>query len=334
MLVAEELECDWSKVASEYAPPSENLRRDRVWGDMSTNASRSVSASQKILRTAGATARELLIAAAARRWGVSASECSAATSVITHRPTGRSTSFGAVAESAADLRPPSDVKLKEPNEWTLIGTPQQRLDVRNKVEGKPIYGIDVRVPGMLYAAIVQCPVFQGRVHSVDGAMAMAMKGVRRVVTLPDAVAVVAESWWQANLATEALSIVWDEGGHRKASSDAIADLLRADLGAANARLERREGDVEAAMKGAVVRITADYAVPYLAHAPMEPQNCTAHVANGRVEVWAPTQDGEAALANAADAAGVPRRNVVVHKTMCCGCWGRRLCLPCSNSTVG
>src|SRR4029079_10979753 len=127
MLVAEELECDWSKVASEYAPPSENLRRDRVWGDMSTNASRSVSASQKILRTAGATARELLIAAAARRWGVSASECSAATSVITHRPTGRSTTFGAVAEGAADLRPPSDVKLKEPNEWTLIGTPQRRL---------------------------------------------------------------------------------------------------------------------------------------------------------------------------------------------------------------
>jgi isoquinoline 1-oxidoreductase beta subunit len=323
MLVAEELECDWSKVASEYAPPSENLRRDRVWGDMSTNASRSVSASQKILRTAGATARELLIAAAARRWGVSASECSAATSVITHRPTGRSTTFGAVAEGAADLRPPSDVKLKEPNEWTLIGTPQRRLDVRNKVEGKPIYGIDVRVPGMLYAAIVQCPVFQGRVHSVDGAMAMAMKGVRRVVTLPDAVAVVADGWWQANLATEALSIVWDEGGNRQASSDAIADLLRADLGAANARLERREGDVEAAMKGAVVRITADYAVPYLAHAPMEPQNCTAHVANGRVEVWAPTQDGEAALANAADAAGVPRRNVVVHKTMLGGGFGRR-----------
>src|SRR5262245_19396414 len=140
MLVAEELECDWGKVASKYALPSENLRRNRVWGDMSTNASRSVSASQEMLRTAGATARELLIAAAAQRWEVPASECSAAKSVITHRATGRSTTFGAVAEAASGLQPPAAVRLKEPKDWTLIGTPQRRLDVRDKVEGKPIYG--------------------------------------------------------------------------------------------------------------------------------------------------------------------------------------------------
>jgi isoquinoline 1-oxidoreductase subunit beta len=323
MLVAEELDCDWTKIASEYAPPSENLRRNRVWGDMSTNASRSVAASQKMLRTAGAAAREMLIAAAAQHWEVPATECSAAKSVITHHPTGRTITFGAVADGAASLQPPSVVKLKEPSEWKLIGTPQRRLDVRAKVEGKPVYGIDVRVPGMLYAAIVQCPVFQGRLRSVDGARAMAMKGVRQVVTLPDAVAVVADGWWQANLATEALSITWDERGNGQASSDATARLLRDDLNAAKAGVGRRDGDVETAMRTAVTRIMADYSVPYLAHAPMEPQNCTARVANGQVEVWVPTQDGEAALANAADAAGVPRRNVVVHKTMLGGGFGRR-----------
>jgi isoquinoline 1-oxidoreductase beta subunit len=323
MLVAEELECDWTKVTPEYAPPSENLRRHRAWGDMSTNASRSVSASQKMLRTAGATARELLIAAAAQRWQVSAAECGAAKGIITHRPTGRTITFGAVVDGAAGLRPPAAVKLKEPSEWTLIGTRQRRIDVRAKVEGKPIYGIDVRVPGMLYAAIVQCPVFQGRLRSVDGARAMAMKGVRQIVTLPGAVAVVADGWWQANLATEALSISWDEGGNGQASSDAMARLLRDDLDAAKAGVGRRDGDVEMAMRTAITRIAADYSVPYLAHAPMEPQNCTARVADGQVEVWVPTQDGEAALANAADAAGVPRRDVVVHKTMLGGGFGRR-----------
>ena len=156
MLVAEELECDWAKVRTEFVSPVENLRRHEIWGDMSTGASRSISNSQLYLRQAGATAREMLIAAAAARWNVPASECFARTSTITHRPSGRKLTFGAVAEDAAKITPPADVKLKEPGEWTLAGTPQRRLDVRDKVTAQPVYAIDVRLPGMLYAAIAQC----------------------------------------------------------------------------------------------------------------------------------------------------------------------------------
>jgi len=167
MLVAEELGCDWSKVRPEFAAPHENRKRNRAWGNMSTGASRSISTSQNDLRQAGATAREMLIAAAAARWGVPADECSVANSLITHRPSGRTVTFGAIAADAAAITPPPKVKLKDPKDWTLIGTAQKRHDVRDKVTGKPIYAIDVRLPNMLYAAIVQCPVFKGRLASVD-----------------------------------------------------------------------------------------------------------------------------------------------------------------------
>ncbi len=315
MLVAEELECDWAKVRPELASPSESLRRNRVWGDMSTAASRSIAESEQILRQAGAAAREMLVAAAAARWNVPAAECTAANSVITHRPTERRTTFGAVAEDAARLRPPSKVALKDRKDWKLIGTPQRCLDVPDKVEGKPIYGIDVRVPGMLYAAIVQCPVFQGKVRAVDSARAAAMTGVRRIVTLSDAVAVVADGWWQASRAAEALNVTWDEGANGRLSSAAVDVLLRDALGSGDIGVGRRDGDAATALGNATTRIEAEYSVPLLAHATMEPPNCTAHVAHGRVEVWTPTQDAELTLATAADAAGVPRQRVVVHRTM-------------------
>jgi isoquinoline 1-oxidoreductase beta subunit len=323
MLVAEELECDWSKVKAEFAPPHENRRRDRIWGNMSSGASRSISASQNDLRRAGATAREMLITAAAARWNVPATECVAANSTITHRPSGRSVTFGAVAAAAADVAPPAAVKLKSPKEWKLIGTRQRRLDVPDKVTGKPIYAIDVRLPDMLYAAIVQCPVFKGTLKSVDQSKLAGTKGIRRVVKLPDAVAVVADSWWRAKKTAETLPVTWEVGGNTGVSSNTIRAHLHTGLEGSDARVGRNDGDVDRALGHAVKRIEADYEVPFLGHATMEPQNCTAHVTADRVEVWAPTQDGETALAIAADAAGVPSSKVVVHKMMLgCG-FGRR-----------
>jgi len=323
MLVAEELECDWSKVKAEFAPPHENRRRDRVWGNMSTGASRSITASQNDLRRAGATARAMLIAAAAARWNVPETECAAARGVITHRPSGRTITFGRIAAAAADIAPPAQVALKDPKNWTLIGTRQKRFDVADKITGKPIYAIDVQLPNMLHAAIVQCPVFKGTLRSVDETKLVGMRGIRQVVKLPDAVAVVADSWWRAKKAAELLALTWDVGDNSSVSSSTISANLHEALSAANARVGRNDGDVDRALGAAVKRIEADYEVPFLAHATMEPQNCTAHVTADLVEIWAPTQDGETALAIAADAAGVPPGKVVVHKMMLGGGFGRR-----------
>jgi isoquinoline 1-oxidoreductase beta subunit len=323
MLVAEELECDWSKVKAEFAPPHENRRRNRVWGNMSTGASRSITASQKDLRRAGATAREMLITAAAGRWNVPSSACTAANSVITHVPSGRTVTFGGIAAAAAEVAPPAKVALKDPKDWKLLGTPQRRLDVADKVTGKPIYAIDVRLPNMLYAAIVQCPVFKGTLKAVDDSTLAEMKGIHRVVKHQDFVAVVADSWWRAKKAAEALLITWDFGDVADVSSATIRASLHEGLGANDARAGRNDGDVGRALAQAAKRIEADYEAPFLAHATMEPQNCTAHVSADMVEIWAPTQDGETALAIAADAAGVPAGKVVVHKMMLgCG-FGRR-----------
>jgi isoquinoline 1-oxidoreductase subunit beta len=243
--------------------------------------------------------------------------------MITHRPSGRTVSFGEVAAAAAKVAPPGPVKLKDPKDWTLIGTPQRRFDVADKITGKPIYAIDVRLPDMLYAAIVHCPVFKGTLKAVDESKLAGMKGIRRVIRHADAVAVVADNWWRAKKAAEALLITWDPGAGAEVSSAAIRDLLRAALSAGDARVGRRDGDVERALAQAARRIEADYEVPFLGHATMEPQNCTARVSSDLVEVWAPTQDGETALAVAADAAGVPPDKVVVHK-MSLGCgFGRR-----------
>jgi isoquinoline 1-oxidoreductase beta subunit len=323
MLVAEELGCEWGQVTAEFAPPHENLRRRRVWGDMSTGGSRSIRTSQEALRRAGATAREMLIAAAAARWSVPTSECRAANSLIVHSPSGRSVTFGAVAEAAARIPPPREVTLKDARDWTLIGTPQKRLDVPDKVLGKPVFGIDVRVPDMLHAAIVHSPVFNGKVKEIDDTAARAVNGVRRIVRLPDAVAVVAESWWQAKKAVDALQVTWDDGAHAAVSSPGIWEYLRSGLSAAQAGVGRQDGDVDASLAAATKVVEAEYAAPFLGHATLEPQNATAHVTADKVEVWAPTQNGEATLAAAAAAAAVPLGKVIVHKTMLGGGFGRR-----------
>jgi isoquinoline 1-oxidoreductase beta subunit len=327
MLVAEELACDWGKVTTEFAPPHQNLARNRVWGDMSTGGSRSIRTSHDMLRKAGATAREMLVAAAAAQWNVRAAECRAQASVITHVPGGRTVGFGKVAAAAAGITPPTSVALKPTKDWTLIGKPTRRLDVADKVQGKTLYGIDVHVPDMLHAALIQCPVFKGTLKSVDDSKLADLSGVRKVVRLPDAVAVVADTWWQAKKAADVLTsmhaIVWDDGGNGTISSDGITDFLRTGLAANDAGIGRKDGDVASALAQSARRIEAEYSVPFLAHATMEPQNCTVRFSGDQVEVWVPTQNGELALLTAAKAAGVPPRNVIIHKTMLGGGFGRR-----------
>jgi isoquinoline 1-oxidoreductase beta subunit len=323
MLVAEELECDWNKVKAEYASVAEHLRRNRVYVSFATGGSRSIRGSHDFLRQAGATAREMLIAAAAQQWAVPAAECRAANSLITHPPSGRTIRFGAVAEAASRLTPPTAVALKPPAQWKLIGKPVKRFDTPDKVMGKPVFGADVRLPNMLYAAIRQCPVFGGTLKSYDESAIKGRKGVRQVVALSGAVAVVAEGWWQAQQAVQALTVTWDEGPNSKVSSASIMDFLRSGLTATDAAVARNTGDARAALARASRLLEAEYSVPFLAHATMEPMNCTAHVTADKVEVWVPTQNAEAALAAAADAAAVPPSKVEVHVTFLGGGFGRR-----------
>jgi isoquinoline 1-oxidoreductase beta subunit len=328
MLVAEELECDWSKVSIEFASVAESLRRNRPWGNMSTGGSRSIRESQEYLRKAGAVAREMLVAAAAQDFGVPAGECRVAKGVITHAPSGRRTTFGKVAAAAAKLDVPKDVKLKDPGDWTLIGKAKvPRFDLPDKVRGKPVYGIDVHLPGMLYASLVQCPVFGGSVKAVDSSAAQKMRGVKRIVQMHDAVAVVADNWWRANQAAKALKIDWDDAGKAGESRATILAYLKAGQADASAPAARKDGDVGAAFAQAAKSVEAEYFTPYLNHATMEPQNCTAWLRNdngvARLDVWAPTQSGEASAAAAAEAAGVPVADVAFTKTQLGGGFGRR-----------
>jgi len=279
--------------------------------------------SQDYVRKAGAAAREMLITAAAEEWKVPAQECRAENSRIIHARSQRTVSFGHIAAVAAKLDVPKEVKLKDPKDWKIAGKPAKRLDVSNKVQGKPIYGIDVRVPNMLYAAIIQSPVFGGTVKSYDEAKIGSLKGVRRVVALPGAVAVVANNWWRAKQAVNALPVTWEDGQNGHVSSASIAELLHGGLAAPEAAVVRTYGDVDAGLAKAAKLVEAQYAVPFLSHATMEPQNCTAHVTAERVEIWVPTQSGEAALAAAAAAAEIAPEKVVVHKTMLGGGFGRR-----------
>ena len=323
MLVAEELECDWRKVRTEFVSTSEQLRRNRAWGSMATGGSRSIRDSQEYLRRAGATAREMLVAAAAQRWKVPGSECDAENGVVIHRPSRRKLRFGQLAQAASKLESPGEVKLKDPKDWNLIGKPAPRLDVPDKVTGKPLFGIDVQLPGMVYAAIAQCPVFRGRLRSVADERILGLRGLIKVVKLEDAVAVVADNWWRANRMLKALPIEWDVGPNGGASTASIREFVRFGLEDTSVPVARNDGDVEAGFAAAAKVIEAEYYAPFLNHAPLEPMNCTALVKGGRVEVWAPTQNAEATHATAAATAGVPLENVEVHLTHLGGGFGRR-----------
>ena len=324
MLVAEELDCDWGKVRAEYAAASENRRRDNVYQSMSTGGSRSVRGSQDYLRMAGAVTRELLVSAAAARWNVPVEECSAANSEITHVPSGRRLDFGAVAAAAAKLEPPEEMFLKEPEEWRLLGTPVKRLDVPDKIAGKPVFGTDVDIPGMLHAAIRACPVFGGKLKQYDAAAIEKRPGVVQVVALDDAVAVVAESWWQAQQALQALLVTWDEAGNGAVNDADIRADLEAGLAADKTVVMAEHGKPDAALQAPGKQIEATFYAPYLAHATMEPMTCTAAVhKDGRVEVWVPTQNASASLDAAARTAGVDPLKVEVHNTQLGGGFGRR-----------
>jgi len=323
-LVAEELDCDWAKVSAEFASPNENLRRNRVWGSMATGGSQGVRASQDYVRRAGASAREMLIAAAAAKWKVPASGCAAANGVVTHGASGRRLRYGELAAAAAKLAPPRDVKLRDPKDWKIAGKPMHRLDIPDKVRGKPVFAVDVALPGLLHASIAQCPVFGGRVARVDDRGARAMRGVRKIVREETFVAVVADNWWRANEALRKLDIEWDLAGQGHADNASIEAMLREGLAAADLPQARRLGDPGAAFAAAAKVIEAEYRSPYLAHATMEPMTCTAWLKrDGSLEVWTATQNGEASLAAAAEAAGLPPAKVEVHKTMLGGGFGRR-----------
>ncbi|MGX1169921.1 isoquinoline 1-oxidoreductase beta subunit [Bradyrhizobium sp. USDA 372] len=324
-LVAEELECDWTKVTTEYPTPGQSVARKRVWGDFSTGGSRGIRSSQDYVRKGGATARVMLIQAAADAWKAPASECKAENSVITHTPSGRTTTYGKVAEAAAKLTPPADVKLKDPKDWKLIGKGVNRLDTADKTTGAMVYGIDVKLPGMLNAAIKDCPVFGGKLKSFDEAKIAGMKGVKKVVKVGDtAVAVVADTWWHAKTALEALPIVWDEGDNAKVSSESIAKWLAEGLDNSQpAYVGNKNGDAKAAIAGAAKKVEAVYAYPYQNHATMEPMNATALYTADKCEVWCGTQNGEAAFAAVLEASGLPAEKCDVHKVMPGGGFGRR-----------
>jgi isoquinoline 1-oxidoreductase subunit beta len=323
-LVAEELECDWSKVTTEYPTPGQNLARKRAWGDFGTGGSRGIRESQDYVRKAGAAARIMLIQAAAKEWNVPASECTAANSVITHAQSGRSTTYGKVAEAASKIEPPTDVTLKDPKDWKLIGKGVKRLDTADKTNGKMIYAIDVKLPGMLNAAIKDCPVFGGKVKSFDAAKIADMKGIKKVVQVGDtAVAVIADTWWHAKTALEALPIVWDEGPNAKVTSASIGQWLKEGLDADTAFVGNQNGDVKAGLAKAAKTVTADYAYPYQNHATMEPMNATALYTADKCLVWCGTQNGEAAYAAALEASGLPAEKVDVYKQICGGGFGRR-----------
>ena len=325
-LVAEELECDWKKVATEHVFPGQNLARKRVWGDMATGGSRGIRGSQDYVRRGGAAARMMLMQAAAEQWKVPVGELTVADGVITHAASKRSTTYGRVAMAAAKLTPPDlkTIKLKDPKDWKIAGKPVKRLDTADKLNGSKVYAIDVKLPGMLNAAVKACPVHGGKLMSYDEAKVAKMPGVRRVIKVNDgAVAVVADTWWRAKTALEALPIVWDEGANAAQSSATIAERLKEGLTADDAFADTKIGDALKVIASAPKKVEAVYSTPFLSHATMEPMNCTALIAADKVEVWTATQSAEGSLAAACEEAGLPLEKGEVHKLDLGGGFGRR-----------
>ena len=325
-LVAEELECDWSKVKTEQPTPGQNLARKRAWGDMSTGGSRGIRGSHDYVRRGGAAARMMLVQAAANEWQVPVAELTVANGIITHAPSKRSTSYGKVANAAAKLTPPDpkSITLKDPREWKVAGKPMKRLDTWDKLNGSKIFSIDVRLPGMLHAAIMDCPVFGGKLVSFDDSKVRQRRGVKRVVKVDDStVAVVADSWWHAKTALDALPIVWDEGPNAKESSATIAGRLKDGLTASDAFADINDGDALKAIDGATKKIEAVYSTPFLAHACMESMNCTVRLSADKAEAWVPTQNGEASLSALSTASGLPLEKCEVYKQDLGGGFGRR-----------
>jgi isoquinoline 1-oxidoreductase subunit beta len=331
-MVVDDLDGNWAKVSTEYPTPGENLARARIWGDFGTGGSRGIRMSQDYVRRGGAAARQMLIQAAANEWNVPAAECNASNSVITHTPTNRTTTYGKVAAAASKLPVPAaaSVKLKDPKDWKLTGKRLARLDTVDKTTGKQMYGMDLKMPGMLNAAVKDCPVFGGKLKSFNAAAIANRPGVKKVLRVNDSmVAVVADTWWRAKSALDALPIEWDEGPNAKLSSVGFAAVLKEALNAPDAVVGNENGDARKAIADAPRKIEAVYSYPHQNHATMETMNATvlfttnaAGVAE-KCEVWTPTQNGEAALAATAEASGLPPAKCDVYKMHLGGGFGRR-----------
>jgi isoquinoline 1-oxidoreductase beta subunit len=317
MLLAEELECDWNKIRTEFPGI------DRAFGgNQGVVGSASIRSSWQPLRQAGATAREMLIQAAAQKWGVDKTQCRAENNAVVNTATNSRLSYGELAEAAAKIAPPSGVALKDPSQFRIVGKPRKRLDTPEKTTGRAVFGIDVRVPNMLYAAAARCPVFGGKVASFDAAKAKAMPGVKHVVQISSGVAVVADNTWNAIQARNALAIEWNEGAHAGLSSAGIRKEW-VELANQPGAVARQDGDAVGALAGAAKKIEAVYEVPYLAHAPMEPLNCTADVRADSCEVWASTQGQSSALQEAVRVTGLRPDQVKINTKYMGGGFGRR-----------
>ena len=326
-LVCEELECDWKKVQIEPITPGQNLARKRVWRDMATGGSRGIRGSQDYVRQGGAAARMMLLQAAANEWKVPVGELTVANGVISHAASGRSTSYGKVSAAAARLTPPDakGIKLKDPRQWKVAGKPMKRVDTAPKVNGSHVYSIDLKLPDMLHAAIKASPVYGGKLKSYDESKIAGRTGVGGVVQVDDkTVAVVANTWWRAKAALDALPIVWDEGPNAKQSSATIAAHLREGLtSTSNVFADINEGNAPQAIAGAAKKVEAVYSTPFLSHACMEPMNCTVRISENKAEVWMPSQNAEASLAALSSASGLPLAQCEAYNHGLGGGFGRR-----------
>jgi isoquinoline 1-oxidoreductase beta subunit len=325
-LVAEELECDWSKVTTQGITPGENLASKRAWGEMGTGGSRGIRTSQDYVRRGGAAARIMLLQAAADQWSVPVDELTVSKGVITHGPSKRTLRYGDVAAAAGKLTPPDAkaIKLKDPKSWTIAGKPLKRLDTADKLDGSKIFAIDLKLPGMLCAAIKDCPVFGGKLKSYDESKILGMPGVKKVVRVKESgVAVVADTWWRAKKALDALPIVWDEGPNATQSNATIAAMLKEGLTATATNGERQNGDALKAIAEAPKKVEAVYSTPFLAHAPLEMMNCTVKLSADRADAWVPTQNLEASLAALSESSCVPLDKCEIHRLDLGGGFGRR-----------
>jgi isoquinoline 1-oxidoreductase beta subunit len=326
-LVAEELDCDWSRVKVQMVSPGQNLARKRVWRDMSTGGSRGLRGSQDYMRQGGAAARTVLLQAAANQWGVAVSEVTVSKGVITHTASGRKLSYGKVASAAAKLTPPDPktLVLRDPRQWKIAGKPLKRVDTALKVMGKQNYAIDTRLPGMVYAAIQASPVFGGKLVSFDAAKLKGRKGIQGVYKVDEnAVAVVADNWWRAKMALLDLPIVWNEGANGQESSATIDARLKEGLTATNNVFADIDiGNAPQVIAGAAKRVEAVYSTPFVTHACMEPMNCTALVTDYRAEVWVASQNAEASMAALSTASGLPLDKCEVYNHTLGGGFGRR-----------
>ena len=317
MIVAEELDADWTTVRVEHAIA------DAKYGRMGTGGSTSVRTSWDHLRKAGAAARMMLVGAAARRWDVPVAECRSESGTVVHVPTGRVLSYGELAEDAAKLPVPKNPKLKDPSEFRIIGQRIPGVDTPAKVDGSAVYGLDVRVPGMLFASVARCPVFGGKVASYDATRARAAPGVHDVVQIDRGIAVVARNTWQSFQARDALDVKWDEGPNASLSSEGISAML-AEFANKKGAVAESEGNADRGLARAATVLNATFEAPFLAHATMEPMNCTADVQKDRCEIWVPTQNARAVQQTAASMTGLPLERVIVHTTLLGGGFGRRL----------